>query len=48
MVKVLFTNIYNMMGYGSSSWGFGAISEIVWLAVGILLIVWLWKQINSK
>lgn len=36
------------MGYSGGGWGLGSVSEIVWLAVGILLIVWLWRQINNK
>jgi len=36
-----------MMNYGGG-WGFGILSELVWLIVGVLLIVWLWKHINTK
>jgi len=37
-----------MMGYGNGLESFGFISEIVWLLVGILLVVWLWRQLNNK
>ena len=37
----------NMMGWGGGYGGaFGWVSELVWLIVGIMLIVWLWKQIK--
>lgn len=35
-----------MMGY----WGgglFGTLNELVWLAVGVLLIIWLLKQLKK-
>ena len=36
-----------MMGWGGGYGGaFGWISELVWLVAGIMLIVWLWKQIK--
>jgi|GEM_PF-3556666 len=31
-------------GYGNS---LGVLSQIVWLIAGILLAVWLWKQIQK-
>ena len=34
----------NYLGGGVFGWA----SEIVWLAVGILLIIWLWGQIKKK
>jgi len=37
-----------MMGYGNGLESFGFISAIVWLLVGILLVVWLWRQLNNK
>jgi hypothetical protein len=42
-----------MMGYGfMGGWGFGgllsSLNELVWLAVGILLVVWLWRQVKNK
>jgi len=40
-----------MMGFGYSGVGLGSLlmplMGIVWLIVGILLIVWLWKQISK-
>lgn len=39
-----------MMGYGygwMGGGGFGLINELVWLVVGILLIIWLWKNITK-
>ncbi len=36
---------YGMMGFGG---GFMLITWIVWLTVGILAAIWLWKQINKK
>jgi hypothetical protein len=35
-----------MMGGGSWGWLLG-LTWLVWLAVGILLVVWLWKQIQK-
>jgi len=37
-----------MMG----NWGFGGglfglASDLVWLAVGILLVIWLWRQVKK-
>ena len=32
-------------GYGGV---FSLVNEVVWLAAGILLVIWLWKQINPK
>jgi len=34
----------NMGGYGNL---FGTLSQLIWLAVGVLLLVWLWKQVNK-
>jgi len=34
-----------MMYWGGG--GFGVLSELVWLVVGVLLIVWLWRQIKK-
>ncbi len=36
---------YGKMGFGG---GFMFITWVVWLAVGILTAIWLWKQINKK
>ncbi len=36
---------YGMMGYG---YVFMLITWAVWLTVGILAAIWLWKQINKK
>ncbi len=36
---------YWMMGFGSV---FILITWVVWLTVGILASIWLWKQINKK
>ncbi len=36
---------YGMMGFGG---GFMLITWAVWLIVGILAAIWLWKQINKK
>ncbi len=45
----------NMMGgdgYKNGMMGFGGVfmlmTWIVWLTVGILAAIWLWKQINKK
>lgn len=41
-------NYGSMMGWGGGYGGaFGAVSELVWLVAGVLLIVWLWKQIQK-
>ena len=32
-----------MMGWGFSGGLFGFESDVVWLAVGVLLVVWLWR-----
>lgn len=38
----------SMMGGGGSVVGLlGLITWLIWLAVGILLVVWLWKKINQ-
>lgn len=38
-----------MMGGGGSFWFFTAgLTGLVWLIVGILLIIWLWQEINKK
>ncbi len=36
---------YGMMGFGG---GFMFITWAVWITVGILTAIWLWKQINKK
>ncbi len=36
---------YGMMGF---SGGFMLVTWVVWLIVGILAAIWLWKQINKK
>ncbi len=36
---------YGMMGYGG---GLMLLTWLVWLIVGILTAVWLWKQISKK
>ena len=36
-----------MMGWGFSGGLFGLASDVVWLAVGVLLVVWLWRQVNK-
>ena len=40
--------MYGPMG----GWGFGGllgiVNEIVWLAVGILLVMWLWEQVKKR
>ncbi len=35
------------MGYGLGSL-IGLVNELVWLAVGVLLIKWLWMQVMKK
>ena len=38
-------------GYGTMGWGGGVWMSVfagVWLIVGILLIVWLWQNIDKK
>jgi hypothetical protein len=38
-----------MMGGGMGAFGFlGFATWLVWLAVGILLCMWLWKKINKE
>ncbi|QQG42511.1 MAG: hypothetical protein HYW15_03330 [Candidatus Giovannonibacteria bacterium] len=37
----------SMMGGGGLFGFFGVLTWLVWLAVGILLAVWLWKKINQ-
>ncbi len=37
---------WNMMGWGLWPWFF-TLTWLVWLVVGILIIVWLWKKINK-
>ena len=38
-----------MMGGGGYFWFFMAgLTGLVWLIVGILLIMWLWKEMNKK
>lgn len=41
---------YNLMtGWWGGSFGlFGGLSQIVWFIVGILLVIWLWKQVIRK
>ncbi len=39
-----------MMGWGGMGW-FGSLGFLTWLvylAVGVLLIIWLWQKINHK
>lgn len=37
-----------MAGWGSFWFFIFALGAIVWLIVGILVIAWLWKEINKK
>ena len=40
----------SMMGWGGMGW-FGSLGFLTWLvylAVGVLLIIWLWQKINHK
>lgn len=40
-----------MMGYGNFMGGFGLLGSITWILANValvLLIIWLWKQINKK
>lgn len=51
MWNMMGTNWGGMMGSG---WGFGfwawlAVSTwLIWLVVGVLLIIWLWRLISKK
>ena len=40
------------MMWGGGGWGFWgaivALGVVAWTVVGVLLAVWLWKQINKK
>lgn len=38
-----------MMGW-NGGWvgGLGLLTWLVWLAVGVLLVVWLWQKISGK
>lgn len=36
----------SMMGYGGGNL-LGFANEIVWLAVGVLLVIWLWGQVKK-
>ena len=38
----------NMMGWGGGAGWLFALTWIVWLAVGILAIIWFWGQITKK
>ena len=37
-----------MMGTGSTFAALGFLTWLVWFVAGILLVVWLWQQINNK
>lgn len=39
-----------MMGWNGGGWfgTLGFLTWIVWLAVGVLLVIWLWQKVNGK
>ena len=44
---------YNMMGYGMMGYGGGisvlfSLAILVWIVVGVLVSIFLWKKINKK
>ena len=40
-------NFGGQMGLGGYGSAFGSLNEYVWLVAGVLLIVWLWKQLGK-
>ena len=38
----------NWMMQGGYGGFFGVASQIIWFGVGVLLLVWLWQQVNKK
>ncbi len=43
--NLISSDAYEKLGFGD---GIMLITWAVWLLVGILAVIWLWKQINAK
>ncbi len=45
---MMYGNYGSMMGW-LGGWGIGMfLTWVVWTAVGVLLIIWLWQKISKK